>query len=868
MKTKNISIILSILILTVFGYWQLNSQKINQPLVDKVKTDSTSSRFVLDLSGKWEKSYDDVDWTPVEIPYAEHSLNKIIFKKNFRIDKKMLNSHSWHLVFNGVDDNIEVYINNDFIGKYLSGMNPFTVRIPQKAFTNEANTIKIVVTSATDASRKVKEKNIFARKVFTGIIREIFLMGTPQVWVSNIKYNTQVKEGNQANVNVKAEISSGELEKFVVSSDFRDSTKPLGISKTTVQVESALRRKNSNEVVASSNSQSVEFENERTIPVNFNLSVNNANLWSPDSPNLYEIVVSIYKNGRLIDRDSSTLGFVNNTIKKDANGLSFFVNNQPIELKGVDYIEESAINGPIMNYQKLEEDVLKLKTLGANFIRVKYYAPNPYLATLCDKYGLFMLLDIPIYDSPKSFISTNEIKVRMMNTAERLVDSYDTHPSVFGWGLSENIQEDEGALGEFFNSLSSFLKKSSNKLVYKTVKFGAKSINVNNVDFVGFKDYRGYHSFESIRNEVIRMKSLVQNKPIFLNYGAIIQPDNHNGFSDPLSLDYQANYILNLYKIAKENFFAGSIISSFNDYELNNPLMFTSNINQHLASSGLVDRNRQQRISYIAVQALFNNEKEPLLNAGSFSNNTPVSFIVFGLFLIVVLVLLINRFRRFREYIFRSLLRPYNFYADIRDQRILSLSHTIFIGIIISFTIGIFYSSVIHFFKTSEIAQMLFMMALPNATFQEFFYNLVWMPEVLMLIITITVLIFILLLSLLIKIIAYFLRARFYFIDSLTIIIWSAVPILALLPIALTLSRLLMLTSSLIWIVIIIYLAISIWVLLRIMKASSVVFDVKPLNAYLVGFGIVALFSVAILAVYQSSYSMTAYIQHLIGNFI
>ena len=160
------------------------------------------------------------------------------------------------------------------------------------------------------------------------------------------------------------------------------------------------------------------------------------------------------------------------------------------------------------------------------------------------------------------------------------------------------------------------------------------------------------------------------------------------------------------------------------------------------------------------------------------------------------------------------------------------------------------------------------MMVLPNATLQEFFYNLVWMPEVLMLIITIAVLIFILLLSLLIKIIAYFLRARFYFIDSLTIIIWSAVPILALLPIALTLSRLLMLTSSLIWIVIIIYLAIAIWVLLRIMKASSVVFDVKPLNTYLVGFGIVALFSVAILAVYQSSYSMTAYIQHLIGNFI
>jgi hypothetical protein len=307
-----------------------------------------------------------------------------------------------------------------------------------------------------------------------------------------------------------------------------------------------------------------------------------------------------------------------------------------------------------------------------------------------------------------------------------MINAYATDPSILGWGVYESIQENSEEVLEFEKYIIPYLRRYSDNLIYKTTQLFSKGINTQNFDLIILKQTGMRVELEMIKKALARAKATVTNKPMIFNFGMPVQPANHNGYSDPMSVEAQANYLFNLFYLSKNNQLAGSLIWSYNDYVLNNPLLLLNNANKSISTSGLMDRFRQQRLSFTAMQALFNNEKDPLFYAGSYSESTPVTFIIYGLIISIVLILLINRFKRFREYLYRSVFRPYNFYADIRDQRIMSTVQTYILGLVISFTLGIFFSSILFFYRTSEITQYILMLLFPVQGFQDVLYTLIW----------------------------------------------------------------------------------------------------------------------------------------------
>ena len=282
-----------------------------------------------------------------------------------------------------------------------------------------------------------------------------------------------------------------------------------------------------------------------------------------------------------------------------------------------------------------------------------------------------------------------------------------------------------------------------------------------------------------------------------------------------------------------------------------------------ICSSGLVDRQRNQRPSYSTVVSIFNKEKDPIFNAGSYSERTPLIYIIMGIILCLIILYLINRFKRFREYLFRAFLRPYNFYADIRDQRIISNVQTLLLGLVISITFSLFTTSVFYYYKSSETAQYIYMLLLPFTFIQEYFYNLIWSPE--LFVITLSILLFglIFLISLIIKLFSFFVKGRIFYTDTYTITIWSAVPVLLLLPFTIVLNKLLMLAPDVIWLIILILIIIIFWILFRIIRATAVVFDIRPMYSYIFGFSFIALIITLLISIYQIQFSLFSYTQYL-----
>ncbi|MBE2189071.1 MAG: hypothetical protein KGZ71_06120 [Desulfobulbaceae bacterium] len=857
-------IILTLLIVIVvqsFGYTPLSKSNIEEIV-------PSTTRLVTDLSGNWEHSYNEVDWRAVKLPYSEESNRQSIYKRAVVLPEKLSESYSWQLFFLGIDHQIEVYWNDQFIGRYFGGLVPFEVKIPDRVIRGGTNSVKLVISPARSSTKMIRTQHLLARKIYTGVIREILLCGTPHVWISDIGLKTTFNDNmSLANIATKINVSAGNLKYLAVKKPENDSIGIISTNKEEYSVD--VKVKSADEALLLNSERKVfTIESERTAIVPISFSLSNPNLWSPDNPYLYIAEITVYKGGIKIDDYTLNFGVKELVIVKDDNKPQILLNRQPFKIKGVGYIEDIANGGQTLFFKSMVEDIEMIKILGANFIRTKYSPPHPLFVNLCDRNGILLGIDLPIYDTPIPLLNMDEIQIYTLNIAKQFISVYDNHASVFSWIISDGVPESDNSNKSFYDKIIEVFRKNSNKLLAKIIPFGFSNVQTEGFDLIGLRDARMDNNLSEVVEEFAKLKKSAGGLPVFMSYGSLIQPFNHNGYSDPLSIESQSYKILNTFKIVNNNNGSGSLISNFNDYLQHNPLLIINGDDPYLNTAGLVDRDRNQRLTYSTVQAIFNDEKDPLLNAGSHRESTPISFIAVGLVLGILLILLVNRFRRFREYLLRSLLRPYNFYSDIRDQRIISSLQTILLGVLISLTVGIYLASIFYFYKDSFVFQYVLMLIIPSKALQIAFYKLIWMPEVTFVIISIISLGLAFLTAALIKGLSLVFRARVYFNDCNVLSFWAALPAILLLPISIILIRILAMSPATIWIFILLYLFTSTWTIARLLRSTSILFDVQTHRVYFAGLILFVLIIGVPLVFYQINNSILAYAQYFIQIFL
>lgn len=823
----------------------------------------SSTRFVVSLAGSWRKSYDGDNWENVSIPYTEESANKTIYERSVQIDASLIDKYVWQIYFLGTEHQIELYFNDRFIGKYYGGMVPLNVRIPERFINKGNNKVKIVAYPSEGIIKQIKRQFLYARQSNIGIIREAFLVGTPQSWISDITCDQKLSNDlSVGNLHSKISISSGNISKIKPHTQSDSTFSPIVSPKVNLTVESTVTDLETGEVKTAVETKTVTLENERTATIELSHSIPAPKLWSPDAPSLYQVKIRLLYGASLIDDYSVDIGFRRINPNKADNGTMMFMNGNLFPVKAVTYIEDYADRGQTLDYKNLEEDIKLIKTLGANIIRTKFAPPHPYLVSLCDKYGIGIFVEIPSYEIPASLIGLSEVNVMMNNVLRQIIGDYDNSPSILAYGLGEGLNEGSPETEKYYTDLLKIGRTLTQKMFYKIIPLNSKKTFAKGFDFIGVKDIKQIIDENITAGQIDYLKSNSPGTPIVYIFGNSIREDNHAGYSDKLSQEYQAYNISVSYKIMQDHGAAGCIVNCFNDYKLQNPLMTANNDDLFVNTAGLVDRYRVTRLSYTTLRALLNDEKEPLLNAGSYRESVPITFIILGIVLLVALVLLLNAFRRFREYFFRALLRPYNFYADIRDQRILSIGLTLVLGLLISLTVGIYLSSILHFYKANELLQYLAYQIIPGKFAKVAFARLLWMPELMCLVISAIVFVLGLFVALLLKIVSFFMRARIYMNDCLTLSIWSAIPLLLLLPVSIFLNRFLVWAPQSAIFFLVLYFALAIWNYMRLTRSAAVLFDVNQTRVYVLSIGLLAFIAVIVLGLYQIKFSFFAYMDY------
>lgn len=169
------------------------------------------------------------------------------------------------------------------------------------------------------------------------------------------------------------------------------------------------------------------------------ISLENAKLWSPDSPYLYTAEVTLYDNeGNIADQIKEPFGVRTIEIVPQKGLL---VNGKKVLLKGYANHHTLGALGAAAYPRAIEKRLKLMKEFGMNHIRTSH---NPYsedFLKLCDKYG-FLVVD-ELYDKWLTQYAGGRVDWESLwqKDVPEWVKRDRNHPSVVMWSLGNELQQ-------------------------------------------------------------------------------------------------------------------------------------------------------------------------------------------------------------------------------------------------------------------------------------------------------------------------------------------------------------------------------------------------------------------------------------------
>ena len=204
---------------------------------------------------------------------------------------------------------------------------------------------------------------------------------------------------------------------------------------------------------------------------------------------------------------------------------------------------------------------------------------------------------------------------------------------------------------------------------------------------------------------------------------------------------------------------------------------------------------------------------------------------------------LVNSGRKFREDASRALLRPYNFFADVRDQRIISAYHTLFLSIIVALVMSLLFANMFFYIKNSVLFEKI-ILAFGSPSLISGVSYLAWNPINALIWLFVLAVIAMLLLTIIITALSFFVRTKVYLSSVFFTVVWAMLPVVLLIPVGIVLYRLLNAGAGNIYVYIFLILFVF-WLLYRLLKGISVIFDVNAGGIYF--YGLISIFALKII---------------------
>lgn len=170
------------------------------------------------------------------------------------------------------------------------------------------------------------------------------------------------------------------------------------------------------------------------------LTVDDAHLWSPETPYLYKLVTRLYRNKKLIDQTQQKVGI--RTVRV-AQYDGFQLNGVSRKIKGVCLHHDLGPLGAAVNKAALIRQIRTMKDMGCDAIRTAHNMPSTWQMEVCDSMGMMVMaesFDMWIYPKCKNGYALN-FKDWADKDIENLVLNHRNHPSIVMCSIGNEIPE-------------------------------------------------------------------------------------------------------------------------------------------------------------------------------------------------------------------------------------------------------------------------------------------------------------------------------------------------------------------------------------------------------------------------------------------
>ncbi len=348
------------------------------------------------------------------------------------------NGQEVYIDFDGVDSFFYLYVNGKYVGFSKNSRNLAEFNItPYLNKAGQENTVAVEVYRQSDGSF-LESQDMFR---LPGIFRTVALTAKPQVQVRDIKAVPDLDDTySRAKLNITAQLQN--LSRKAVK----------GYS---VQYSLYANRLYSDDntlvpdVTATASLEGrLDSKGETTLEATIDAG-DKVKLWSAEAPYRYTLVGELKDNkGKTVQTFSTIVGFRKVEIKdtpadKDEFGLAgryYYLNGQPIKMKGVNRHENNPQTGHTVSRGQMEKEVFLMKRANINHVRNSHYPDAPYWYYLCDKYGIYLedeanLESHEYYYGKQSLSHVPEFSNAHIARNMEMVHANVNHPSIVIWSM-------------------------------------------------------------------------------------------------------------------------------------------------------------------------------------------------------------------------------------------------------------------------------------------------------------------------------------------------------------------------------------------------------------------------------------------------
>jgi beta-galactosidase/beta-glucuronidase len=316
------------------------------------------------------------------------------------------------LHFGAVDWEAKVWVNGQEIGTHRGGYDPFSWDITDALNETQAEQELVVRVLDPTEGTQPRGKQVFYPDAIwytptTGIWQTVWLEPVPQAHIEGLKLGSDIDEGI---ITVQASVSDTSAD-YSVSVDVLDG----------------------DAVVASATGNAAD---------QIEIPIENAKLWSPDSPFLYDLRVTLSENDNALDSVTSYIGMRKIAMQPDDEGvLRLYLNNEPLFQYGLldqGFWPDGLYTAP--TDEALRYDIEVTRDLGFNLIRKHVKVEPDRWYYWADKLGMLVWQDMPSGDDFAEFgfgeIERSEKSVQQFELElQRMIDTHANHPSIVMWVL-------------------------------------------------------------------------------------------------------------------------------------------------------------------------------------------------------------------------------------------------------------------------------------------------------------------------------------------------------------------------------------------------------------------------------------------------